>query len=145
MKLTRKDYWQDLLAEYIEFSPKFRWGIADCCLWASNWVKMATQENVDFADIFAGEYSTALGAARILKEHSGAEGIADLCLEPIENKFYAQRGDLLLYHTSNDTKRNQTNDLSGALGICVGAEGAFLTAAGLAFKPINVCEKAWKV
>jgi hypothetical protein len=71
--IARRDNWPDLLSVYIEEkrSEPFAWGSNDCCLFAADWVQIATGH--DIAAQWRGSYTTALGARRALDEGGGIE------------------------------------------------------------------------
>jgi len=126
MMLTRCNHWPDALSEYIERKRRapFAWGSNDCCLFAADWILMAT--GCDLAASFRGQYSSALGAMRMLRPFGNAVGIAvsDARLSEVDNTK-AQRGDIVSKHT-----------LKGpALGICLGSVSAFVARDGLSFVP----------
>lgn len=94
---TRKIDWQLAFEQTVrEHKDKaFIWGEHDCVLWAANTVLAIT--GFDPASNFRGEYSTALGAAKILKEHGGMEALVTGVLErdPVAPAF-ANVGDVLM-------------------------------------------------
>lgn len=129
--MTRKDNWPALLAGFIEerrWMP-FEWAKNDCCLFASDWVQLCT--GVDPAADLRGKYSTALGAARILKEMGGVRGIIRSLAEPLGvtriEGAKDQRGDLVVADTGNGE----------SIGICIGSHAAFVGASGLLFAPFD--------
>ena len=94
---TRKIDWQIGFANCVSanMSKKFVWGEHDCVLWASNAVKALTGH--DPAESFRGSYNSALGAARVLKEHGGMEAIVTKQLErEAVSPAFANVGDVLL-------------------------------------------------
>ena len=139
--MTRHDNWPKLLASFIEErrAAPFAWGLNDCCLFASDWVELCT--GVDPAAELRGKYSTALGAARILKQHGGVRGIMRNIAEPLGIKRIDggldQRGDLAIADTGNGE----------SIGICIGSHAAFVGASGLLFAPFDFKKAAhcWRV
>ncbi len=56
----------------------FAWGVQDCCLWAADWVRLATGR--DPAAGWRDHYRSALGAARIVARRGGFEAHVAACL-----------------------------------------------------------------
>ncbi len=129
----RVDGWERLLAEYIEAAHRtpHAWGTNDCALWAAGWVRTATGS--DYLADWAGLYQSELGACRLMKKrgYRNPEAVADAHLTGIPVDL-ARRGDLLLHP-------------HGALGICGGVNGYFLTATGVTTFPARQCPRAWLV
>lgn len=129
----RKEDWPICLDAVIEAAQArpFQWGEHDCALFALQAVEAMT--GVDYSDGARGSYNSEIGAAKAFLKRGYrdvVEAASDTFGPPI-NKFLAQRGDLLSYE--------------GAVGVCVGAHGAFVTAEGLRFIPVSECVMAWKV
>jgi hypothetical protein len=131
MPITRKDNWTDLLTEFIESrnNEPFCWGHNDCCLFASDWIKLCT--GVDPAETLRGKYDSELTAARVLKKHGGVDGVIAEFVEPlgavrVDPKF-AQRGDLAVRFTGK----------GDGIGIVIGNFAAFVGANGLLFAPLD--------
>lgn len=139
--MRRHDQWPKLLVDFIEERRcmPFAWGINDCCLFASDWVRVCT--GIDPAAGIRGKYCTALGAARILKNHGGVRGIMHNIAEPLGIHRIAggldQRGDLAVAETGNGE----------SIGICIGAHAAFVGVSGLLFAPFDFKKAAhcWRV
>lgn len=130
----RRDGWEHDLHEVIEGARHrpFRWGSHDCAIWAASVRKAVT--GIDPAPGWHGTYWTALGAARTIRR----TGAADLCEAvtrelgaPLASVSLARRGDII----SDGT----------ALGVCVGAQAAFLGPDGLVFRPMRACTVAWGI
>ena len=131
----RIEGWEQSLAEYIKAAEgqAFEWGIRDCALWASGWVRLCTGQ--DYVSEWEGRYKTERGAKTLIRRrgYQSVEGVADarLTVVPV---MIARRGDLLL-HPHGD-----------CLGICAGRNGYFLEVqAGLTHVPTFDCPKAWAV
>ena len=77
----------------------FEWGVFDCCLMAADIVKLAGLG--DPAEGVRGSYSTPSGARKVLKKHF--DGLIENAFShlPEVDPAFAQRGDLILYETSN--------------------------------------------
>jgi hypothetical protein len=56
-----------------EFRRPFRWGAADCCTLAADWIFTATGE--DPARAWRGAYDSALGARRLMRRSGGLLGL----------------------------------------------------------------------
>lgn len=134
--ITRNLDWQIDFANCVAenmYKP-FEWGSHDCMLWAANLVSAIT--GYDPAIDFRGEYISALGAARLLKEVGGMEAVTTLNLgsEPISKNF-ANVGDIMLVLQEGQPM----------LAVCNGetmlAPGPF----GLVSLPTLSAEKAWRV
>lgn len=117
----------------------FSWGRNDCCLFACDAVAQMTGVDMAAPD-FRSQYDTALSAHRLLREHGGVEAVAEK--QTAAHGFQevpvslAQRGDVLLMDT----------DVAGpALGVCIGAQGAFPGHHSLTFVPVASCRRAWKI
>lgn len=132
--MTRSQNWPDLLTRFLEErrSQSFCWGVNDCCLFAADWLKLATGN--DFASEMRGNYRSALGAARLLIKHGGVYGLASshAGLKRIEKQF-ARRGDIIAHEVKH----------GAALGICIGAQGAFVGEKGLVFPSITKTVACW--
>ena len=123
--------WEMLLPRYVAESGPFAWGSNDCALWAAKWVRLCTGQ--DFTADWEGRYTTAAGAARRMLD-LGYANVAEIASAALPEKPVAMavRGDLLLHP-------------SGALGICTGLQGSFLSADGLIADRTLDCERAWGV
>ena len=124
----RKEDWPEIIASEIAAADKpFVWGEWDCCLFAAHVIYAVTGE--DFAKEFRG-YTTQIGAAKLLKQYGGVNGIASKFLPEILVPF-AGRGDVV--------------EIDGALGICLGQWSMFLTETGLIKKLTLDCVRAWSI
>lgn len=134
--MKRHDTWPALLTTFIEERRAlgFIWGANDCCLFAADWVRMATGQ--DFADGIRGRYFSALGAARVLKQYGGVVGLTERHAGLQRGTLTtAQRGDLLAHQMPGGL----------ALGICLGAVGAYVGRDGIKFAPAADAAAVWKV
>lgn len=128
----RRDGWEHDLHEVIEGARHrpFRWGSHDCAIWAAS-VRAALTGTEPAAQ---GGYRTARGAARAIRR-SGAADLCDAVTRelgaPLASPLLARRGDIV-------------SD-GAALGVCLGADAAFLGADGLVFRPMTVCTMAWGI
>lgn len=137
---TRPEDWPTRLYDFLEEvrEQPFAWGSRDCALTACDWIKALT--GIDPAADLRGTYSTALGAARVMKERGGLEQIArDACAMhrwPEVRPAFARRGDITLYDT----------DSGPALGVCDGAKSVFIHyKSGVVLIRTMDCRIAWRV
>ena len=127
--------WPERLHQIVADShvKPFAWGQHDCCLFAANVVMELI--GVDPAAELRGTYSTALEAARILKDRGGVREIASTVLHEIP-PMTAQRGDVVMVHT----------DAHGdALAVCLGAHCAAPGVESLQYLPMSRSVAAWRV
>ncbi|MDP7151174.1 MAG: hypothetical protein QGI08_15100 [Paracoccaceae bacterium] len=135
--MPRIPHWERHLASALtaaRTSP-FAWGTHDCATWVFDLRQMLT-DGKDVAALWRGTYTTASGAARVMRRlgWSDLEAMGrDLLSEPLPSTRLAQRGDILL------------GGRPDAFGICAGARGAFLTPSGLCFLPLSTCRLAWRL
>lgn len=115
----------------------FVWGTCDCALWALEVVAALT--GTDHVATVRGTYESRDGALRCLASNWGCgleDAVTILLGEPLPTPLYAQRGDVVSIGT----------DDGPALGICLGAELAFLAQeGGLTLRPITEAGRAWRV
>ena len=129
----RIEGWESKLASHVEAAQKktFAWGVDDCCLNSAEWVFKAT--GIDFFSDWKGQYDSEESALALIRErgYTDVPSIPDahLTITPL---MLARRGDLLLHP-------------SGALGICVGLKGMFLTSRGVIAAKTTSCVRAWRV
>ena len=113
----------------------FAWGTHDCATWVFELRRMLTGDE-DVAALWRGRYSTATGAALLMRRlgWSSLEGMGlDLLGEPLSTPLLAQRGDILL------------GGEPLAFGICAGRAGVFLSPDGLTDLPLSACRLAWRI
>lgn len=114
----------------------FEWGKCDCCLFAADWIKVNTAE--DLAADLRGKYSTELGANRALKKlgFDGVTAIADARIGEGLSPLQLNRGDIALVknHVEQDT-----------LGIVYGNQIWVLGLNGIETLPVTTAIKGWRV
>jgi hypothetical protein len=126
--------WSVRLAAVIEewrWRP-FAYGSADCLQFANAVVFAITGE--DHAEHFP-QYRGRVGAARLLCEFSGVEGLITALLGAAKPPAYAQEGDVVM----GDFGEGMT------AGVCLGLNSAAPGAAGLVFVPTLSAAKAWSI
>ena len=132
----------------------FAWGANDCCLFVCAAIEALT--GADPGREFRGRYDSALGGAKLAREicgstgspppskssGGGADGVEALAVYMAERHgflevpvYAAQRGDFGLL-------RQADGDL---LGVCLGAEFAFVGEAGLGYRPTAAMARVWRV
>ena len=135
--IPRLPDWPDRLADAIKAASgrEFLWGSHDCALFAADCALAIS--GVDPIAHVRGEYSSARGAARVLKRLGCADvaQLADLVVGDRALLAYARRGDWVLCPTGDGV----------ALGVCVGAQAMFLQESGLTFRPTLSCAAAWMI
>jgi len=131
----RNERWPVLLDHYVEATKAraFEWGSLDCVTFAANWRAIVTGR--DPIAEWRGTYKTEREALKLIAG-LGCDGLEALGIrlfdapDPLGPKF-AGRGDLVL--------------AQDALGISLGARGAFLSLSGLEFLPARDFKTVWKV
>lgn len=92
----------DPLARFLRSASEryFVWGQFDCLMWLADWIKAS--RGVDPGDGWRGSYSSALGAARIIKEQGGMVSHVDARLAPfgIRRTDTPRRGDIAVVRAS---------------------------------------------
>lgn len=130
--------WEERLNAVIEHhqASPFRWGKADCCLFAADCMMEMT--GIDWAEDVRGTYSNAEEAKFVLEEMYDITSVSDIPdamgFEEIPLTM-AMRGDLVAYES----------EYGPALGICYGRVGLFKSRRGLQAVPMSNVMKAWKV
>jgi hypothetical protein len=125
--MRRVQNWPLLLAAFIEERREvpFTWGKADCCLFAADWVRLAT--DLDPAADLRGKYNSAGGARHMLKQHGGLAAIVARALLPLGFRevalSLAGRGDVIVRDSGD----------GDCAGVVLGAQSAFVGADGLQF------------
>lgn len=129
----RRHGWEAVLHAAIADTAPFAWGSRDCATWAFD-VRCALT-GIDSAAEWRGRYSTARGAARMLRRLGvvSVEGLACRIMGPPIPPQTAQRGDLVLAGDED------------ALGVCIGPHGLFLAPLGATLRPLSSCRAAWRV
>lgn len=135
--MPRIPHWERHLASALDAArtQPFTWGHHDCATWAFD-LRRDLTGGEDVAARWRGHYSTAFGAARVMR-HLGWFDLEvmgrDLLGAPLPTPRLAQRGDILL------------GGCPEAYGLCAGARGAFLAPLGLTFLPLSDCRLAWRI
>lgn len=127
--------WTQLLDNYVEASRsrEFEWGELDCVTFAANWKCLAT--GVDPIAEWRGTYKTERQALALIVR-LGCKDLEALATrlfgepDPLGPKF-AGRGDIVF--------------AQDALGVSLGARGAFLSLDKLVFLPARDFKTVWKV
>lgn len=114
-------------------STPFAWGTHDCVLWAADAVHALSL--VDPAAGYRGTYSTAVEAARLLRDLGGLQALADRAGVPVA-PLGALPGDVGLVHDEQGRESLAVRHASGWL-----VPGA----AGLALLPTSAASQAWSV
>lgn len=125
--------WEAALAASVEDARAraFVWGVHDCATWAFDVRRAMTGQ--DAAAAWRGRYSTAKGAARVLRR-LGFTSLSGLCRSILGDAIQplcAQRGDIVL--------------CEGAIGVCVGSVALFVADAGVTSRPMGEATMAWRV
>jgi len=130
------------IAEAATIPPE--WGVHDCATFAFD--VRARITGIDDAARWRGKYRTARGCAGVMRRMGWAsvdEG-ADALLGPrLESPLLAQRGDIVMVrHCDPEAFRA----FGGALGVCDGRSGVFLTdGVGLRHVRLADIDAAWRV
>lgn len=127
--------WQTLFADYIKKKKRepFNWGVHDCCIFAGEWLYIATGN--DAVSKYRDTYHTALEAGRLLQEFGGLAAVADAYLERWETLAMAQVGDIVLLPQPDRPM----------LAICNGGTIIAPGLKGLEVVPLEAGSIAWKV
>jgi hypothetical protein len=131
----KSERWPMLLDNYVEAmkARAFEWGSLDCVTFAANWRAIVTGN--DAIAQWRGTYNTEREALKLIAS-LGCDSLEELGTklfgepDPLGPKF-AGRGDLVMAQR--------------ALGISLGARGAFLSSEGLHFLPARDFTTVWKV
>ena len=128
----RRDDWEKKLTTYLDEVGSFEWGTNDCCLFAANGVLAMTDK--DYAEEYRG-YKTAKGAFSRLQKNGGVQGLATKAWGDAKPAMMAKRGDPVLFDSGDGF----------ALGLCVGAKIAAVSAHGVVMLPMSQAIQAWSV
>jgi hypothetical protein len=139
--MKRVENWPTLLTAYIEERREvpFMWGRADCCLFAADWVRLAT--DLDPAADLRGKYDSALGARRIIKRRGGLAAMVARALTPLGFRevalSLATRGDIIVRDSGD----------GDCAGVVLGKQSAFVGRDGLRFVQTNLQAdaRAWRI
>lgn len=134
--------WEERLAALVEGASARAYALGewDCFRMACAVLQALTGE--DRWPQWAGQYRDRRGALRLLARHGATfEAAGDWFfgateLSPRMSPTWARRGDILALATADGEKH---------LGVCLGAETAFIAERGLARVPTLTCLCAWKV
>jgi hypothetical protein len=109
------------------------YGVHDCLQFPAKCVLAMT--GVDPAAPF-GEYSTELGAAKLMAQYGGIAGILTHAFGPAVAPNWARAGDIIV----------ATIDGLETGGMCNGTNCAFvMIPGGLSFRPREVIQQAWRI
>lgn len=133
--MPRKNNWPAALALFFEEKrhQPFAWGKNDCALFAADW--LAILMGTDYAAAQRGTYDTALGAARLLQERGGLEGIVDATGYARAPVAFARRGDLVLFDMPDGP----------TLGVCAGKHSVFAGGECIVAQLTAACRIAWRI
>lgn len=147
--LARCSNWPAALQLFIEEkrNQPFDWQHNNCAFFASDWLAILTGE--DPAAHLREQVTSALSAARVLKDGGGIEAMFDeyctrqgwLVIEP--NR--AQRGDLatIAVNASGVAGTEDASDI--AVGVVVGLSVAYAGPNGVTFAPRAIAGRAWRI
>ena len=125
--------WEAALAAAVDDarSRPFQWGAHDCATWAFDVRRALTGQ--DAAQDWRGRYSTAKGAAKVLRRlgFDSLAGLSSAIMGDAIQPLSAQRGDIVL--------------CEAALGVCVGSMAVFVAESGLTARPLSGAAMAWRV
>lgn len=132
--------WPHALHEYLEAvrSREFAYGAFDCCLFAADWVQIAT--GIDHAAELRG-YASKAQAYEIIERYGSIEAMVTQLLErePI-HPAHAQRGDIVL--ASVPVAQGEAGE---TIGICEGVHSHFPCARGcVQFRTLRA-RIAWRI
>lgn len=136
--MRRRDWPQRLAAfiEDVDLRP-FAWGSWDCCCFAAAVLETLTGVGPRAEFDLRGRYGDEDGAARtlaLLGFDEPADLVSAVLGAPVDPR-QAMRGDLVRLAKWG----------RGAIGVCVGANAAFVGPRGLVFAPMAEAEGAWRV
>ncbi len=134
----RLENWPSLLAAFLADEKPFAWGSRDCCLFAADAVLCVT--GIDPAIDFRHRYTTAKGAASVLKQYGGLEGAVehitlDHGMMEVQVSM-AQRGDVVLI----DSPLGDALAVIDLAGTITGQ-----STDGLTRYPIRCARRAWRI
>lgn len=134
--MTRSEGWEQRLADHVASceSLAFAWGVHDCCAFTAGAVEAMCGRN---PMAYHRGYTTAVGAARVIREAGGIEAIpVKHGLSRLPSPSMAQRGDVVSVEIGGRT----------SLGVCVGVDAVFASKpAGLARRKLAECSAAWRI
>lgn len=134
--MTRLPDWRRRLLAYLDAARgrPFAWGSHDCALFAAGAVEAQTGE--DIGARWRGRYTTARGAARVLRAE-GCDGLAAAAGASLAEiaPLAAGPGDVALV----------SGDHGEALGVVQGAAVYVVRPDGLGLVPLTAALRAWRV
>lgn len=139
ISMKRCNNWPSALELFIEEKrhQPFDWAHNNCAFFACDWIAILV--GIDPAAKLRARVISAVSAARALKQRGGLESIAAKAFArqrwPEVKTIFAQRGDVVVTDT----------DDGPALGVSLGEKVAFMSAAGLTFRSIAYCRRAWRI
>ena len=130
----RPETWPALLDDYVgrARAAAFAWGSNDCVSFTCGWHQLMT--GLDVYEPFRGKYDSETSAFRTMHTHgvTSMEGAGRFLFGAARRSYaFTKRGDIVYSQ--------------GALGICIGKVGAFLTIDGLSFIDFPEFELGWSV
>lgn len=143
--IMRFEHWERRLNAIVERYGRmpFEWGVRDCAMFVAECVWAVTQK--DPAAAWRRTYADAAGARRLLAAHGGFAGLVEAGLAAIGapseriHPNFGQRGDVCLL--ADETG----GAVAAALGICLGAEVAGKSPAGLERRPLASATIVWAI
>lgn len=134
-RLAKRRDWRRQLDEFLAHRQDmpFLWGVRDCALFAADAV--AAMTGVDVAAAWRERYSTARGAARILRGRRLADFAVEVLGTPLLNPLTARYGDIGIVLLSP----GQT------LGVVTGPHVACQGSSGIVLVPIRNVSMAWRL
>lgn len=133
---ARTENWPEKLLEQVDLarSAPFAWGAHDCCTFAADCVLAMT--GVDPMERFRGRYSSAAGAVKAGAK-AGHATLADLwsAALPEISPALAGRGDVVMFLSVEGL----------AIGVVTGHQAAAAGPDGLAWAPMDLWLRAWRV
>lgn len=139
----RTEHWEGALAEHlrVEIAKPFAWGEHDCALFTCGVIRLLT--GTDPAAEFRGTYTTARGAAKVIRTAGGGD-LGDLASQLAARHgfaevapLFARRGDVVLVQTSAGFALAVV-DLDGTHALAPGVEAAVRV-------PLAECRRAWRI
>lgn len=134
---VRREGWERRLLAIVDEARgrPFELGVHDCFRLACRVVQELT--GIDRWPEFAG-YKTKREELALLARHGSSFEAAMTWFfgAPAVDVRWARRGDVVCAVTADEEK---------ALGVCLGAQAAFLAPEGLVYVPVLTCVCAWKV
>lgn len=133
--MTRKPDWSALLFNFLEGRREkaHAWGTNDCCIFCADAILEMT--GTDLAIGFRDTYSDKAGAAAVLAEYGGIEGLITHFLGEPKGALCARQGDVALIKGPNGF----------VAGICEGNHVVCPGDTGTRLFPLAAALKSWRV